>query len=61
MITFCTYLVAMKIDLFLGMLLGTLNGVDKKVGFRQAIDDEQYAFSCSGSRVKHCTPYLKIW
>ena len=56
MITFCTYLVAMKIDLFLGMLLGTLNGVDKKVGFRQAIDDEQYAFSCSGSRVKHCTP-----
>ena len=37
-ITFCTFLVAMKVDLFLAsffsLLLGMLIGVDKTVGFR---------------------------
>ena len=34
-----------------------LIGVDKRVGFRHAIDDKEYAFSYSGSRIKHRTPY----
>ena len=41
----------MKVDLFLAiffpLLLGMLNGVDKRVGFWHAIDDEEYAFSYS--------------
>ena len=57
---FCAYLVAVKVDLFLALffhlLLGMLIGVDKIVGFWQSIDDEEYAFSYSKSRVKHRTP-----
>ena len=43
LITFYTYLVAMEVDLFvtLSLLLGMLIGVDKRVGFRHAIDDEE--------------------
>ena len=56
---FSTYLGAMKVDLFLAiffpLLLRVLNGVDKGVGFRHAVDDEEYAFSYSGARVKHRT------
>ena len=60
LITFCAYLVAVKVDLFVALcfllLLGMLIGVDKRVGFRHAIEDEEYAFSYSKSRVKHRTP-----
>ena len=46
----------MKMDLFLALLFhllfGILIGVDERVGFRHAIDDEEYAFSYSESRVK---------
>ena len=60
LITFYTYLVAIKVDLFLALfflfLFGILIGVDKRVGFRHAIDDEEYAFCYSGSKVKHRTP-----
>ena len=60
LIMFCAYLVAVKVDLFLALffhlLLGMLIGVDKIVGFWQSIDDEEYAFSYSKSRVKHRTP-----
>ena len=56
----CTYLVAIKVDLLLALFFPLLHGmlirVDKRVGFRHAIDDEQYAFSYSESRVKHRTP-----
>ena len=34
-----------------------LIGVDKRAGFRHAIDDKEYAFFYSGSRIKHRTPY----
>ena len=58
--TFCTYLIAMKVDLFLvlfvPLLFGILIGVDKRVGFRLTIDAEEYAFYYSGSSVKHRTP-----
>ena len=37
-----------------------LIGVDKRVGFRHAIDDKEYAFSYSGSRIKHRTPYYLV-
>ena len=57
--TFCTYLVAMKVDFFLALffslLLGMLIGADKKVGFWQAIDDEEYAFPYFRSGIKYCT------
>ena len=33
-----------------------LIGVDKRVGFRHAIYDEEYAFSHSGLKGKHRTP-----
>ena len=50
----------MKVDLFLvlfaPLLSGILIGVDKRVGFRLTIDAEEYAFSYSGSSVKHRTP-----
>ena len=50
----------MKVDLFLvlfaPLLSGILIGVDKGVGFRLTIDAEEYAFSYSGSSVKHRTP-----
>ena len=59
-IALCTYLVAIKVDLFLALffplLLGMLIRVNERVGFRHALDDEQYAFSYSGSRVKQRTP-----
>ena len=42
----------MKVDLFLVLFLpllpGMLVGVDKRVCFRHAMDDEEYAFSYSG-------------
>ena len=51
----------MKVDLVLALffflLLEMLIGVDKRLGFRHAIDDEQYAFSYTGLRVKNRTPY----
>ena len=57
---FCTYLVALKVDLFLALffslLLRMLIGVDKRAGFRYVIDDEEYTSSYSGWRVKHHTP-----
>ena len=47
----------MKVDLFLALffplLLGMIIRKDKRVGFRYAIDDEEYAVSYSGSRIKH--------
>ena len=47
-ITFCTYLVAVKVDLFLAifcpLLLGMLNGVDKILGFLHTKDDEEHPF-----------------
>ena len=50
----------MKMDLFLALffplLLVMLIRVDKRVGFRHAIGDEEYVFSYCGSRVKHCAP-----
>ena len=50
----------MKVNLFLALffplLLGMVMGVDKRVTFRHAIDDEEYTFSYSEPRVKHCTP-----
>ena len=49
----------MKVNLFLTLfflsLLGMLIGVDKGAGFWDAIDDEEYAFSYSGLRLKHRT------
>ena len=42
--------------LFFLLLLGMLFGVDKRVGFRHAINDEEDKFSFSGSLVKHRTP-----
>ena len=59
-ITFCTYLVAVMVDLYLAiffpLLLGMFNGVDKILGFRHVVDDEEHVFSCSRSRVRHRTP-----
>ena len=56
LITFCTNLVAMRVDLILALffplLLGMFIGVDKRVGFRCAIGDDGYTFSYSGSRGK---------
>ena len=50
----------MNVDLFLALffplLLRMLIGVDKRVGFWYARDDEEYAFSYSQSRVKHRIP-----
>ena len=50
----------MKVDLFLALffplLLGMLIVLDKRFGFRYAIDDQEYAFSYSGLRIKHHTP-----
>ena len=43
--------------LYFPLLLGILLGVDKRVGFQHAIDDEQYVFSYSGLRAKHRTSY----
>ena len=37
--------------LFFSLLFGMLTGVDKRVSFRHAIHDEEYAFSYSGTRV----------
>ena len=42
--------------LFFPLLLGMFIEVDKTVGLRHAIDDEEYAFSYSGLGVKHRTP-----
>ena len=46
LLTFCACLVAMKVDLFLALffalLLGLLIGVDKRAGFRHAIDYKEY-------------------
>lgn len=48
---------AMKVGLFRAiffpLLLGMLNEVYKGVGFRHAIDDGEYSFSCSCSRIRH--------
>ena len=41
---------------FFPFVVGMLVRVDKRVGFRHAIDDEQYTFSYSRSSVKHRTP-----
>ena len=48
----------MEVDLFvtLSLLLGMLIEVDKRVGFRDAIADEEYVFSYARSRAKHGTP-----
>ena len=50
----------MESDLFLALLFpllpGILIGVDKSVGFRRATDHGGYAFSYSGSVVRHRTP-----
>ena len=43
------------LTLFFPLLLGMLVGVDKGAGFWDAIDDEEYAFSYSRSRLKHRT------
>ena len=44
--TFCTCLATMKVDfllaIFFASLLGMLIAVDKRAGFRHAIDDEEY-------------------
>ena len=48
----CTYLVAIKVDLLLALFFPLLHGmlirVDKRVGFRHAIDDEQYLLRVKG-------------
>ena len=41
--------------LFFPFLLGMLIGGDKRVRFRPAEDDEEYAFSYSMSKIKHGT------
>ena len=48
----------MEVDLFviLSLLLGMPIGVNKRVGFWHAIDDEEYVFSYARSRAKHGTP-----
>ena len=57
----CAYVVEIKVDLFLPfffffpLLLGILIEVDIRVGFRHAIDDEEYAFLYSGWIIKHRT------
>ena len=57
----CAYVVEIKVDLFLPfffffpLLLEILIEVDIRVGFRHAIDDEEYAFLYSGWIVKHRT------
>ena len=53
----------MKVDFFLAyffpLLLGIFNRVDKRVGFPQAIDLKEYAFSYSrqGDNIRN----FKIW
>ena len=42
--------------LFFPLLPGMLIGADERVGFRQAIVDDEYAFFYLGSKVKHRTP-----
>ena len=46
LIMFCTCLIAMKVNLLLALsfalLLGMIVGIDKRAGFRHAIDDEEY-------------------
>ena len=57
----CAYLVEINVDLFLAfffffpLLLGIPIGVDIRVGFRHAIDDEEYVFLYFGLIVKHRT------
>ena len=46
-----------KYILFFSLLLGILIGVDKRVDFQHATDDEEHAFSSSKLWVKHRTPY----
>ena len=48
--------VDLLLALFFLLLLEMLIRVDKRVGFRHATDDEQYAFSYSSLKVKHRTP-----
>ena len=42
--------------LFFPLLPGMLIGADERVGFRQAIVDDEYASFYLGSKVKHRTP-----
>ena len=41
--------------LFFPLLFGMFIGIDKRVGFRHAIDDEEYVFSYSELELKHRT------
>ena len=43
--------------LFFSLLFGIPIGVDKRVGFQHATDDEEHAFSSSELWVKYRTPY----
>ena len=61
----CAYLVDIEVGLFLAfffffpLLLAVLIGVDIRVGFWHAIDDEEYVFLYSGLIVS-IVPF-KIW